>query len=102
MINGTIDTSEPVMTTENRAWSPAGRTRRLLLGEADRERIEARAVEHDQRQEVVVPGADQREQNTVTIPGPRRRSPTCQKMRNSPAPSTRPASIIESGMASAA
>ena len=71
MTSGTIDTNEPVITVENSACEPPpwlaaawSCARPTVIG------YRSDAVQHDQRQEVVVPGRDEREQEHRDEAGP--------------------------------
>src|SRR5437764_54362 len=57
-------------SNQEKSYSPSrGRTRRLHLREADREGVEVGGVQHDEREEVVVPGGDQGEEEDGDEPG---------------------------------
>ena len=60
--SGMMETSEPVITIENRAWEPEPAAEVACHCARPTVSGKYRAVEHDQGQEVVVPRRDQGEQ----------------------------------------
>ena len=89
MITGTMETSEPAITTviEQRPAAAAG-GRGVPVGEAHRDGEVLGRVEHDERQEVIVPGGDERQHEHVETAGVDQPEGDHEKIRNSPAPST--------------
>ena len=98
-----IESSEPVITMENSAWEPppAAAVDCHNASPTVSGNLSGR-VEHDQRQEVVVPRRYEREEQHGDRTRQQSRNATVKKIRSSPTPSTRAASMSALSTASAA